>query len=181
MPYKRDSCDLTDETLWTLEGLTELRWECLINEDEAGMIRVGEELRRRGLHDQAQDVFDHVEAIRAEKEYLEDQQRLLRETVEVLLHFGPWAAGDDPEATAQEWRDFGFCPDEVREWLRARCFQPGAALQLQFVQLGPGDASRRVESPVGRYTDTLGYLVSNRDLTAPEALFMLNRIKREDT
>jgi len=54
MPYKRDSCDLTDETLWTLEGLTELRWECLINEDEAGMIRVGQELRRRGLHDQAQ-------------------------------------------------------------------------------------------------------------------------------
>jgi len=67
--------------------------------------------------------------------------------------------------------DFG--PDEVQAWLDARCFNSGDAYELKAAGVTPAQASTLTGEGLGEYVDTLGYKVSNSDLSVEEVLAIL--------
>ena len=89
----------------------------------------------------------------------------------ILRAAGEFAHGGTPDTTAGQWHLLGFAPDEVRTWLDARVFDPTAAKQLRDLHITPERAATRVT--VSGYTDTVGYAVSNGDMTARHAARML--------
>lgn len=78
---------------------------------------------------------------------------------------GAWAHGGDPEGTAQEWCNAGFGVAETEEWLSARCFDAASAAALRDAGITAGDARWQPEGN----PETIGYLVSNGDMTVERA------------
>lgn len=95
-----------------------------------------------------------------------------RTTIAAILRAaGEFAHGGTPDTTAGQWHLFGFEPAEVIAWLTARVFDPTAAKQLRDLHISPERAATRIT--LSGHTDTVGYAVSNGDMTARHAARML--------
>lgn len=94
----------------------------------------------------------------------------IRDVIEAHGHF---AHGGNPDDAAETWAAVGFEPEEVEEWLRARCFAPDAARDLADAGVTPDLAATKTEMGRGDYTDTIGFKVSDGDLEVEEARDLL--------
>jgi hypothetical protein len=102
----------------------------------------------------------------------ESQAALVRLIGEALRRH----AGDAPpggashEAAARAWLDAGFAdPEEVDDWLAARCFDPRHARALDDAGLTPEQAALRTREGRADYEDTVAYKLAQGDLTLAEA------------
>jgi hypothetical protein len=87
----------------------------------------------------------------------------------VLAAAGDMATGGEPaHDVAREWELAGFDAAAVEAWLGARCFRASAARALIAAGVTPEQASRRPEGG-----ETVGYAVSNGDLSATRAAALL--------
>lgn len=96
----------------------------------------------------------------------------LRRIGEALERHGEAALGEaSPIDVAQEWIDAGFDdPEEVDDWLRARCFRADGARTLEAAGLTPEQAAIRTQAGAGEsYEDTIGYKLIRGDLSFDEA------------
>jgi hypothetical protein len=92
---------------------------------------------------------------------------------DVIERHGHFAHAGNPDDTTEAWLEAGFEPDEVNEWLGARCFDPGSARDLADADVLPIDARIKTEAGRGDYTDTVGFKVSAGDLEVEEARDLL--------
>jgi len=94
---------------------------------------------------------------------------------ELLDNAGEWAHGGDSERAAAAWRDAGFDAEAVPAWLEARTFDAPSAALLEQTGISPDQAARvsGEGEGAGAYVDSYGYKVSNADLTADEALELI--------
>ncbi len=103
----------------------------------------------------------------------DDDARLaaVREIWAMLERHGNNAgAQESPEAAARQWLDAGFDdPEEIEDWLRARCFAAGAAQALERAGITPEQAAIRTKAGAGDYEDTLGHKFTRGDLSIDEA------------
>lgn len=102
----------------------------------------------------------------------------LTKIVELLERRGPHAdaAGRPAEASAREWLASGFEEaEEVEGWLAARCFTAESARALEEAGLTPEQAAIRTREGAGDYEDTLGYKITNGDLSLEEARRIITR------
>ncbi|MCK9571359.1 hypothetical protein M0R72_20590 [Candidatus Pacearchaeota archaeon] len=100
-----------------------------------------------------------------------DEVKKMNKMVQIIMRHGDFAYGNDaPEEVAIEWNDWDISPDEVDAWLSSRCFDPEAAHQLEDYDITPAQAGKITERGLGNYKDTIGYKVSNNDLTIEEAI-----------
>lgn len=98
---------------------------------------------------------------------------------DVLEQERDFAIGNgDATAVAREWHEAGFSAREVREWLEARCFEASAAKELRDAGVTSEQSSRRIYVDCGDYGETIGYAVSNGDLTVANVV-VANEIERE--
>lgn len=79
---------------------------------------------------------------------------------------GVWAHGGDVSEVASEWRSRGFAPTEATAWMSAGTFSASAADELRGLGVSPHQASCAVPWDGSM---TVGYAVSNGDITADEA------------
>ncbi len=91
----------------------------------------------------------------------------IRDVIEERGYFA--TGGGDSYLTAETWAEAGFDWAEVEEWLKARCFDPGAARDLSDAGVTPEMASIRTDAGRGDYVDTVGFKVSDGDLEVEEA------------
>jgi hypothetical protein len=78
--------------------------------------------------------------------------------------------GASYEAAARAWLDAGFAdPEEVDDWLAARCFDPRLARALDDAGLTPEQAALRTREGRARYEETVAYKLAQGDLTLAEA------------
>lgn len=85
-------------------------------------------------------------------------------SVETIAEHGEAATrGGDAETAARAWTGAGFDDDTTARWLRARCFDPEAALALGELGVTPEQAA--VRSRERGYLDTIAYKVAAGDLT----------------
>ena len=76
----------------------------------------------------------------------------------------------DAAAMAPSWVDAGFDDaEEVGEWLAARCFTADAAQRLENAGFTPAQAALRTNAGAGDYEDTIGFKLTNQDLSVSEA------------
>jgi hypothetical protein len=94
----------------------------------------------------------------------------IRDVIEAHGHF---AHGGNPDDAAETWAACGFEPEEVEEWLRARCFDPNVARDLADTGVTPDLAATRTDQGRGDYTDTVGFKASDGDLEVEEARDLL--------
>ena len=73
-----------------------------------------------------------------------------------LVSFNPAAAGFDSA-------------EDVEDWLRARCFKAAGAKALDDAGLTPEQAAIRTREGASDYEDTIGFKVSNGDLSTDAA------------
>ncbi len=101
----------------------------------------------------------------------EDQSSSVQRVGAVLARYGAAATGDESvAAVAAEWLAAGFDdPEEVDDWLRARCFSAGHAQALEQAGFTPAQAARRTTTGRGAYEDTIAYKLAQGDLTWDEA------------
>lgn len=77
-------------------------------------------------------------------------------------------APHDHAAGAQAWIAAGFeDPEEIAEWLQARCFTPDAARRLDEAGLTPAQAANIIN--INNCTDTLGAHIMRGSLSLAEA------------
>jgi hypothetical protein len=88
---------------------------------------------------------------------------------DVIQSHGDFAARGNPDAAAEAWAEAGFNAAEVEEWLKARCFDAGAARDLADADVTAAMAATRTEAGRGDYTDTVGFKVADGDLEVGEA------------
>lgn len=100
-----------------------------------------------------------------------DSAAMVRRISEALERHGGAAMGEaSPASVAQEWVDAGFDdPEEVEDWLRARCFSADGARALEMAGLTPEQAAIRTEAGTASYEDTIGYKLIHGDLSFDEA------------
>jgi hypothetical protein len=105
-----------------------------------------------------------------------DSAAIIRRIGEALERQGEAALGDAPSIeVAQEWVDAGFDdPEEVEDWLRARCFRADGARALESAGLTPEQAAIRTEAGTASYVDTIGYKLIRGDLGFDEARRIIN-------
>ena len=98
-------------------------------------------------------------------------ERTMQESVE---RYGHWAHAGDVEAMAEEWRDEGFAPADVAQWLDARCWNPLAARDLRAECVTPQMAATKVGERIGigGRADTIGYKLSNGDIGLELAVYL---------
>ena len=100
-----------------------------------------------------------------------DEIRRMCELVQIIKRHGGFAYGNStPEDMAIEWDDWDISPEQVDAWLSSRCFDPIAAHQLEDYNITPSQAGKITKRGTGNYIDTIGYKVSNNDLTIDEAI-----------
>lgn len=89
----------------------------------------------------------------------------------VLEQRGEAALGGAPAVeVAQAWIDAGFDdPEEVDDWLRARCFRADGAHALEMAGITPEQAAMRTQAGTADYEDTIGYKLTHGDLSFDEA------------
>lgn len=99
-------------------------------------------------------------------------EALRRTLAQELLRHGPeMGAGrqQDADDLADEWASVGCDLGELREALDAGCWEPSAWRGLRDAGLDAREIGRRITVPQGDYEATIGYAVSNGDLTAEDA------------
>jgi hypothetical protein len=101
----------------------------------------------------------------------DDSAETLRRISEALERYGEAAVGAaSPRGAAQEWIDAGFDdPEEVEDWLRARCFRADGARRLELAGFTPEQAAIRTAAGTASYEDTIGYKLVHDDLSFDEA------------
>ena len=78
--------------------------------------------------------------------------------------------GATPEEAARSWLDAGFDdPEEVEDWLRARCFTPEGAQAVERAGITPEQAAALTTAGSPAYEDTIGYKLAHGHLTVEEA------------
>lgn len=89
----------------------------------------------------------------------------------VLARYGEEARGGVPPAeAARRWADAGFDdPEEVEDWLRARCFSPESALAIERAGITPEQAARRTRAGHPGYEETIACKLARGHLTFEEA------------
>ena len=90
----------------------------------------------------------------------------IRDVIESRGHF---AHAGNPDDAAETWLEVGFDAGEVEAWLKARCFDPNAARDLEDAGVTASMASIKTEAGRGDYVDTIGFKVSDNDLEVDEA------------
>lgn len=109
---------------------------------------------------------------------VDDDERasIIRRIIRALERRGEAALGDaTPIDVAQEWLDAGFDdPEEVEDWLRARCFRADGARALESAGLTPEQAAIRTAAGTASYEDTIGYKLIRGDLSLDEARRIIN-------
>lgn len=101
-----------------------------------------------------------------------DSLEIVRRIAEVLARHGDAALVDGATASdvAQEWIAAGFDdPEEVDDWLRARCFSAPGAETLERAGFTPEQAAIRTRAGTSSYEDTIGYKLTHGDLSFEEA------------
>jgi hypothetical protein len=88
---------------------------------------------------------------------------------DVIEQHGDFAHGGNPDLAAEAWAEAGFNAPEVDEWLRARCFDAGAARDLADAGVTAAMAATRTDAGRGAYTDTVGFKVADGDIEVEEA------------
>ncbi len=87
-------------------------------------------------------------------------------SVETIRDWGDLAdRGGAAEIAAERWTHAGFDDELTVKWLRARCFDPGAARELSELGVTPEQSAVRTRDGGGGYIETIGYKVANGDLT----------------
>ncbi|HEV2881097.1 MAG TPA: hypothetical protein VGX24_07450 [Pyrinomonadaceae bacterium] len=107
----------------------------------------------------------------------EPQATLLRLIGETLRRHGRDAlrGGATPDAAARAWLDAGFAdPEEVDDWLAARCFDPRHAQTLDAAGVTPEQAALRTRAGRAPYEETVAYKFAQGDLTLEEARRIIN-------
>jgi len=74
-----------------------------------------------------------------------------------------------PEDTAHEWANTGLTIEEIAAYIDAECFDVDKTVELHTFGISPSEAAQRI----GGHSDTIGYRVSSRDMSAPDALHAL--------
>ncbi|MDQ1559287.1 MAG: hypothetical protein QOD32_2347 [Pyrinomonadaceae bacterium] len=99
------------------------------------------------------------------------EDALARQIGEVLNRYRHDALGGaSVEATAQAWLDAGFDdPEEVDEWLAARCFTPHHAQALNDSGFTPAQSALLTGEGRENYLDTVAFKFVRGDLTLAEA------------
>lgn len=102
------------------------------------------------------------------------------EIADVLDPYGDRMAGGDVEATAHEWRDHSFTPDEVDEWCEIGCWNPATAAVWRESGLTPEIVATAAEvlllslpegsDPRDSYTDGCPIYSCCNDDTDPEVM-----------
>ena len=83
---------------------------------------------------------------------------------------GDALAGAPAESVAYRWLAHGFDdPEEIGEWLAARCFEPDRAHELERAGLTPAQAALKTSAGRGGYEDTIAYKFARGDLSLEEA------------
>lgn len=108
----------------------------------------------------------------------DDAARLaVREISAVLERYSDASdAKESTETAAQEWLDAGFDdPEEIEDWLCARCLSASAAQALESAGITPEQAAVRTKEGTGGYEDTLGHKFTRGDLSIDEARRIITR------
>jgi hypothetical protein len=89
----------------------------------------------------------------------------------VLRGFGPEATGvRAAESVAREWFDAGFeDPEEVEDWLRARCMDASGAQSLERAGITPEQAATLTTAGTSGIEDTIGAKLVRGELSFDEA------------
>ncbi|HEX7175284.1 MAG TPA: hypothetical protein VF240_08375 [Pyrinomonadaceae bacterium] len=78
--------------------------------------------------------------------------------------------GESSATVAREWAAAGFdSAEDVEDWLGARCFSAAGAKALDDAGLTPEQAAIRTREGATDYEDTIGFKVSNGDLSTDAA------------
>jgi hypothetical protein len=94
---------------------------------------------------------------------------LINQIVFVLKSSGTLTS-DAESALAVKWIDAGFDdPDEVQEWILARCFAPEHARRLEDAGITPEQASLVTTAGLSSRTDTVGHKVTCGEISLEEA------------
>lgn len=89
---------------------------------------------------------------------------------ETISRFGDFAErGETAEAVAAVWTKAGFGDEMTERWLKARCFDAGAARALADLDVTPEQAAVRTRDGGGEL-DTIAYKVAARGLTARQGM-----------
>lgn len=100
-----------------------------------------------------------------------DSATIIRRISSALERHGEAALGSASSSdVAQEWIDAGFDdPEEVDDWLRARCYSADGARTLEMAGITPEQAAIRTTSGTASYEETIGYKLIRGDLSFDEA------------
>jgi hypothetical protein len=95
----------------------------------------------------------------------------VRDIAAALQRFGPEATGGRAaESVAREWFDAGFAdPEEVEDWLRARCFDASGAQRLESAGMTPEQAAMPTNAGTSSTVDTIGAKLIRGELSFDEA------------
>ena len=98
-------------------------------------------------------------------------QEIVRDIAAALRRFGPPETDENAaESVAREWFDAGFeDPEEVEDWLRARCDTAQVALGLERAGITPQQAAIRTTAGTDASEDTLGSKLASGALSFDEA------------
>ena len=78
--------------------------------------------------------------------------------------------GAPARSVAYRWLAHGFTdPEEIADWLAARCFRPDLAHDLERAGLTPEQAAVRTKAGTADYEDTVAHKIARGDLTVEEA------------
>jgi plasmid stability protein len=101
----------------------------------------------------------------------QDEELQVRALVEILgRHEEARAHASSLEAAARAWLAAGFDdPEEVSEWLDARCFEATAAQALERAGLTPEQAALRTTAGARPYEETIGFKFARGDMSLDEA------------
>jgi len=101
----------------------------------------------------------------------ENADELLGRVIETLQrHAEALKHGVSLEASAREWLAAGFTDEEeINDWLSARCFSARGAQTLDERGITPEQAALRTTAGRNTREDTIGYKITNGELTFDEA------------
>lgn len=106
----------------------------------------------------------------------DDRQDSVRDICAVLERFGGAALADAPAAdVARRWLEAGFDdPEEIEDWLRARCFDADRAQAIENAGITPEQAGIRTRAGSTDDEETIGYKLTRGDLSFEEARRIIN-------
>jgi hypothetical protein len=107
--------------------------------------------------------------------------RIINEIADVLRMYGDSYTGSDAYATAEDWDDYGFTPDQVNDWCGTRVWDAATASAWAIAGLTPDDVAQAkrellVDGGMENYTDYCPiYSTCNGD-TDPQVIINAHRL-----